>query len=241
MNGNPLAHAKQGIEPGLDERHPPRRTAPLRRQRYAERLEVLQDIVLAILAAQSPAQITRAAMTRIRRLIPCQRTSVVLFDFEQSQAWVMAMDGNWDLGPREHTIMSLQEFSPADILKQGPIRYVEDIAAVEERPPLWDRLLANGIRSFITVPLLAEGSLFGEFNLSATRAAAFTAEYMEIAREVAHPLAVAIQQARLREQATQAEVLRRADEAHKALFNSVSHNLRTPLAIIKASAGSLLQ
>jgi two-component system sensor histidine kinase KdpD len=39
----------------------------------------------------------------------------------------------------------------------------------------------------------------------------------------------------------QAEVLRRADQAKSALLDAVSHDLRTPLSSIIASAGSLLQ
>lgn len=46
---------------------------------------------------------------------------------------------------------------------------------------------------------------------------------------------------RLRQQATSAEVLRRADELKTALLGAVSHDLRTPLASIIASAGSLRQ
>ncbi|HEU5288958.1 MAG TPA: ATP-binding protein [Candidatus Limnocylindria bacterium] len=46
---------------------------------------------------------------------------------------------------------------------------------------------------------------------------------------------------RLRQQATNAEVLRRADELKTALLGAVSHDLRTPLASIIASAGSLRQ
>ena len=46
---------------------------------------------------------------------------------------------------------------------------------------------------------------------------------------------------RLRQQANDAEVLRRADELKTALLGAVSHDLRTPLASIIASAGSLRQ
>jgi K+-sensing histidine kinase KdpD len=46
---------------------------------------------------------------------------------------------------------------------------------------------------------------------------------------------------RLRERATETEVLRRADELKTALLGAVSHDLRTPLASIIASAGSLRQ
>src|SRR2546428_10084496 len=46
---------------------------------------------------------------------------------------------------------------------------------------------------------------------------------------------------RLRERATEAEVLRRADDLKTALLGAVSHDLRTPLASIIASTGSLRQ
>ena len=54
-------------------------------------------------------------------------------------------------------------------------------------------------------------------------------------------LALAIERVRLQEEATQAEVLRRTDELHRAMLAAVSHDLRTPLAGIKAAATSLLQ
>jgi two-component system sensor histidine kinase KdpD len=44
---------------------------------------------------------------------------------------------------------------------------------------------------------------------------------------------------RLSEQATELEVARRSEELKAALLDSVSHDLRTPLATIRASAGTL--
>jgi two-component system sensor histidine kinase KdpD len=52
--------------------------------------------------------------------------------------------------------------------------------------------------------------------------------------------ALALEQARLIEEATRAEVLAESDELKSALLAAVSHDLRTPLATIKASATSLL-
>jgi two-component system sensor histidine kinase KdpD len=54
-------------------------------------------------------------------------------------------------------------------------------------------------------------------------------------------IGTAIERARLREEATEAEILRRTDQLRSALLNAVSHDLRTPLATIMASAGSLRQ
>ncbi len=50
-----------------------------------------------------------------------------------------------------------------------------------------------------------------------------------------------IERTRLRQEHMQMEVLQRTDELRSALLSSVSHDLRTPLASIKAAASSLLQ
>ena len=54
-------------------------------------------------------------------------------------------------------------------------------------------------------------------------------------------LGLTIERARFRKDATEAEVLRRADDLKTELLHAVSHELRTPLASILASAGSLRQ
>ncbi len=52
--------------------------------------------------------------------------------------------------------------------------------------------------------------------------------------------ATVIERIRLRRESLQVEVLQRTDELRAALLSSVSHDLRTPLSSIKASATSLL-
>jgi signal transduction histidine kinase len=63
-------------------------------------------------------------------------------------------------------------------------------------------LYAEGVRSYTVVPLISQGELIGSLNLSYKTAEqhVFTQEHEAIARQVADQLAVAIQQARLREQ-----------------------------------------
>jgi two-component system, OmpR family, sensor histidine kinase KdpD len=54
-------------------------------------------------------------------------------------------------------------------------------------------------------------------------------------------IAQTLERERFRRDATETEILRRTDELKTALLNAVSHDLRTPLASIIASAGSLRQ
>ncbi|MDA8218293.1 MAG: ATP-binding protein [Dehalococcoidales bacterium] len=58
---------------------------------------------------------------------------------------------------------------------------------------------------------------------------------------VAAQMGTAVENTRLRQEAIDAEVLRRTDELKSALLNAVSHDLRTPLSSIIASASSLRQ
>ncbi|HKP48484.1 MAG TPA: PAS domain S-box protein, partial [Gemmatimonadales bacterium] len=55
-------------------------------RRTADRLAMLHDIDQAIVSAQSLPEIGRAALGRMRRMIPCQQCSVALFDFASREA-----------------------------------------------------------------------------------------------------------------------------------------------------------
>jgi K+-sensing histidine kinase KdpD len=96
------------------------------------------------------------------------------------------------------------------------------------------------------VRLLSEGISDEVLEQVAERMASASA-YFDAAAEdrlvsaVATQIGVAHERARLREEATEAEILRRTDLLRAALLNAVSHDLRTPLATIIASAGSLRQ
>ena len=65
------------------------------------------------------------------------------------------------------------------------------------------------------------------------------AEATRLLSMAADQLALAIRRDRLHDEATSAEVARRGDALKSALLDSVSHDLRTPLASIRAAAGNL--
>src|SRR4030095_8568604 len=83
------------------------------------------------------------------------------------------------------------------------------------------------------------------FLITAAITSQLAADQRARAREAAErereAIALYAERDRLRERATEAEVLRRADELKTALLGAVSHDLRTPVASIIASAGSLRQ
>ena len=100
-----------------------------RLRRSAERLAVLHDLDQAILAARSPAEIGRAALGRMRRMVPCHRCSVVLFDFPRGQAQLIA--GFAAGAPIPAGTLPMDQLSPGEVLRRGAVRAIDDLAAVE--------------------------------------------------------------------------------------------------------------
>ncbi|MBA2449542.1 MAG: DUF4118 domain-containing protein [Chloroflexi bacterium] len=159
---------------------------------------------------------------------------------------------------REHDVATLYELSQL-LGREGPLD--QRLALADRRLAAllgvagWEVLLPDGdgrlaVRAahgaheqndVLCLPLLA-----GERRLGVLRLVGWARQRSEGERELprlqaaAGLLAQAVERDRLAREATDAEVLRRADQTKSALLSSVSHDLRTPLASIKASATSLL-
>jgi two-component system sensor histidine kinase KdpD len=89
----------------------------------------------------------------------------------------------------------------------------------------------------------AEGSValpLSQHDLLVLRGPSLTAEERDILGAFAAQMAAALQNDRLHAEATEAEALARANQLRSALLAAVSHDLRTPLASIKAASSSLL-
>jgi two-component system sensor histidine kinase KdpD len=96
-------------------------------------------------------------------------------------------------------------------------------------------------RRVLYVPVRAAGRPIGVMRVSALRVDEYSADERRLLTTFANQAALAIDRARLIEEATRAAALGEADRLKSALLATVSHDLRTPLASIKASATSLLQ
>jgi PAS domain S-box-containing protein len=172
-----------------------RKGAEEEQRRYAARLGILHSIDRAILAALAPEATAKAALESLRLVVPTRSAAVALFDLEAGRARWLAVEGAEaaSLGPAQD--LAREMVGRLDELRAGRVQPIEATALRHHEPAR--RVLAAGIPSDAVVPMVVEGHLIGSLNIGAAAGVRFTEEHLDIAREVAAALALAIRQARL--------------------------------------------
>ena len=175
-------------------------------RRYADRLDVLNQVGRAILAAQTPEEIAAVALSHLQRLIPFLRASVTLFDVQAGEMSLLAVHpAASDFEPTWRHPLEEKEFLAK--LAVGQVHLAEDPGEWASPLPLAKMLQTQGVRAYAHVPLLVQDALIGSLNLGMAAPGMLGEPEIEIAREIADELAIGIQQTHLL-----AQVKRHAEE-----------------------------
>lgn len=169
-------------------------------RRYAERLRYMREIDRAILSARSPAEIAGAVLIHLQDLVSYQQASITLFDADMDTAVVLAAYANGEIQTDISEQLPPDIFHDMSTLWDRQYSLVDDLLAREARSAFDEYQLAQGIRAYINVPLISQGTLIGALLVGAATPGAFNIQDLEVTHEVADQLAIAIQQARLFEQ-----------------------------------------
>src|SRR5579864_1171028 len=194
---------------------------------------VLYDVV-RLLSEGDPDQVLEGVAERLRRELQLRAVGIELWEQDGTTTWVTAGD--------QATLKGLRETrASARVLQRGPGLSTSSHAA----PGRWVRIVqptrVSASRADVhLVPVRVGDRRVGALLLVGT-SDDFEASDDRLVSAAAAQIGLAHERARLRQEATEAEILRRTDELRAALLNAVSHDLRTPLATIMASAGSLRQ
>lgn len=218
-------------------------------QHSAQRLAALYAIDTAILQDEPPPVIAQIALTRLQQLIPYQQAVVLLLDQQTQQAQVLAGKiSTWVAG-------SQLVYSTAQLatLEQSQPLYLTGETLLTQCPVVLEPLVAAGYQSILSLALRVNRLFFGNLILAAAQQSAFTAEHQAVASEIANQLAIAFQQAQLRQQVQQytseleqrvaerTQALQEANEGLETFNYSASHDLRAPLRVMQGLTQALLE
>ncbi len=211
------------------------------RAREAERREREAVVLYDVVRLMGEPELQRALTAVAERLRVELDQSAVMISFGRDHA----IRAQADAGDPESLRLARDALQLSGALLA---RGAEPTAATRGETGRWIKVIpptrrtAPGSDRARRVPIVLGGEEVGAIVLvSDVGAPAFTREEDRLLSVVAEQLGRTFERLRLQREANEAEVLRRTDELRTALMNAVSHDLRTPLSSIIASAGSLLQ
>ncbi|HJZ11790.1 MAG TPA: GAF domain-containing sensor histidine kinase, partial [Acidobacteriota bacterium] len=94
------------------------------------------------------------------------------------------------------SMLDAPDYEDLENLGTGVVQSVTDVDQ-ETRAPLRTVLPFEGLRSYMIVPLLSQATFIGSMNFGSNEAQFFTQEHLEIAKEVANQMALALRNADL--------------------------------------------
>ncbi len=161
-------------------------------KKYSTQLEIQNKIDRAILEAKPTEKIANDALKYVRNLFLCRRVSVVLFDYEQHKAVVLAANCDHPSTIEEKAEFPLNDF-PVDQLKEGNIIRVKDINSIPEKSKVDKALILEGVFANVRFPLIYHGKLIGSLALGHSDFSVFDEEKVQVVQQISTSLALAIQ------------------------------------------------
>ena len=166
--------------------------------RERDRLRLLLEVNNAVVSHLDLDDVFKAVSACLRRVIPCDGSSLLLWDAETGQYRVYLLrfrqgdhlveegrvtDPHRDKSP---TGIAITEKRTALFDEQR----LRDLAAVSKSA---ERILAEGVKSFCCVPLLSHDRVLGALNVGSFEPQAFAQHHVELLGEVGQQIAIAVE------------------------------------------------
>jgi signal transduction histidine kinase len=202
------------------------------------RLRAIQVVTDAALAHLPMDALLRELLLRLRDLLRVDTVAVML-PADDGTGFVLRAALGLDEGLGAPGARPWGEEVAAHIAAQAEPLIVHDLATSSVNSPL---LRQAGVQSLLGAPLLVEGRVLGVLHVGSATSRRFDGEDAHLLRLVADRMALAINQSQLYE--AERDARHRAERLaseQEDFFANASHDLRTPVATIKASIEVLLQ
>ncbi len=179
---------------------------------YGERLRILRDIDHAILTTRSIEKIAQVTLGSANEIMSSKCAVLSLYDDSDGLNIFISRAGQNKIEIKGPVL--LKDFVISEKLKKGETLLVKDILEINEPNNFEKDLQTEGLRSYISIPLISLGILTGSLTVGKDVPDAFSSEDVTVAGEIADILAVAIQQIKSYED------LKRSEEKYRDLYDN---------------------
>jgi formate hydrogenlyase transcriptional activator len=166
---------------------------PERAVEAAERYRTLLEINNAIISDLTREPLFRAIAEALGRVVPVERTAIFLHDPERDVLRLFVLHSAL---PSTYFVVGL-EMSPEDshvgrVFRERRPLLRRDLER-EREYPMEDRAFADGVRSYVIVPLVARGTAVGTLAVASTRTGQYSEADAAFLQEVANQVALAVE------------------------------------------------
>jgi len=190
------------------------------------------DLAREVLADPAASAVLPLLCTKVRQALSAQSAAIFLVRGDGYEC--VASDGT----PLDMELMGDERLVAADAVAHAEARFLGGRPRAAS-PRLVGRM--SVATPLAMVPLLGGGQRLGVLRVSGgIRTTIEGADEMRLLQTFAYVAALAVNHGRLMREVTASRALQEADVLKSALLSTVSHELRSPLASIKASVTSLL-
>ena len=208
LSGSPRALGRLALPAGFGRELGAAIEQVWRLQQHTLRITVLNEITRLLVSGDSLEDVFRSFSAGLARLVAFDSLSVRLVDAERAEFEVIAVLAGSDslVTPADGRLPLEGTLLARAVAVAAPVR-VDDLDTPGVPEDSRVLLTEHGYRSALLVPLVSAGGVFGAVTLASRRLAAFDDADVEVATDLARPLASAIEQRRLLD-----ESRRRAEE-----------------------------
>src|SRR5919108_4441653 len=158
--------------------------------RERDHLRLLLEVNNAVVSNLELRALFAAITPSLRKVIQHEYTSLALYEQDEDRLWLHALDFPEGRGFIQESMLLPRDQTPSwrVIRSRQPIVLVgKDVA--------WEPFEAEGLKSICMAPLITPSRILGTLNLASLRDGNFTQDDMELLRQVASQVAIALENA----------------------------------------------